>query len=96
MADTQGMASNPNQPTRELWAAGGVLGAGAVWYLAYVTVGAGSEAISYTFLPVGACLGVAAVWRLCRRAPMDPAALRFWRCIGAGFGLAPMLAARER
>ena len=81
------MATYPHRPTRELWATGAVLAAGVAWYLAYVTVGAGSEAISFTFLPIGAFVAVTAVWRLCRQVPMDPPALRFWRLILVAFAL---------
>ena len=79
VADTPDMATTPSRPMRELWATVAVLALGSAWYLAFITVGGGSEAIAYTFLPVGGAIAVVAVLRLCREAPLDRPALRFWR-----------------
>jgi diguanylate cyclase (GGDEF)-like protein len=81
VADISGMATDPRAPLRHVRATVAILLAGAAWYLAYVTVGAGSEAISYVVLPLGSTVAVLAVHGLCRRAELAPVALRFWRAM---------------
>ena len=75
------MATDPRAARRPVLATVGILLAGAAWYVAYVTVGAGSEAIAYTVLPLGGAVAAVAVHRLCRSAPLHPVASRFWRAI---------------
>jgi diguanylate cyclase (GGDEF)-like protein len=57
----------------------GVLG--IVWCVAYLTVGAGTEAFSYLFVPVGGVLATASVSHMSRRSVLDPIARRFWRAL---------------
>jgi diguanylate cyclase (GGDEF)-like protein len=73
------MATNPRPPLRYLWASGGILLVGAAWYLAFATVGAGTPAIAYTILPLGAAVSALAVFQLLRSVPLDAIARRFWR-----------------
>ncbi|WP_432978411.1 putative bifunctional diguanylate cyclase/phosphodiesterase [Dactylosporangium sp. CA-233914] len=56
-----------------------VVALGTGWYLAFATVGAGSEAIAYVFVPVGGVFATASVLHLYRRGDLDPVARRFWR-----------------
>jgi diguanylate cyclase (GGDEF)-like protein len=64
---------------RYVWATAGVAALGAAWYVAYLTVGAGTEAITYLFVPVGVVFAAASVRHMCRRLDLDPVARRFWR-----------------
>jgi diguanylate cyclase (GGDEF)-like protein len=64
---------------RYVWATAGVAALGAAWYVAHLTVGAGTEAISYTFVPVGAMLATASVGHMSRRLDLDRVGRRFWR-----------------
>lgn len=64
---------------RYVWATAGVAALGAAWYVAYLTVGAGSEAIAYLFVPVGAVLAAAAVRHMYRSLDLDLVTRRFWR-----------------
>ena len=75
------MATDPRAPLWHVRAAVGILLAGAAWYLACVTAGAGSDALSYVVLPLGGVVAGLSVHGLCRSAPLQPAALRFWRAI---------------
>jgi diguanylate cyclase (GGDEF)-like protein len=70
---------------RYVWAAVVVLVLGTAWYAAYMTVGAGTEAIAYVFVPVGAALCAGAVFHLLRRRELDRVARRFWRFLLFGF-----------
>lgn len=54
---------------------------GAAWCAAYFTVGAGTEAIAYLFVPIGGGLATAAIHHLLRRGAVDPVARRFWRAL---------------
>lgn len=56
-----------------------VAAVGAVWCVAFLTVGAGIEAIAYVFVPIGGLLAAASVGPLTRVA--DPVARRFWRAV---------------
>ncbi|WP_250036114.1 putative bifunctional diguanylate cyclase/phosphodiesterase [Paractinoplanes maris] len=61
---------------------------GAVWCVAYLGAGAGTEAVAYVFVPIGTALAAASVHDLIRRNPgLDPVAGRFWRAalIALGF-----------
>jgi hypothetical protein len=64
---------------RYVWATVCVAALGAAWYVAYLTVGAGTEAITYIFVPVGAAFAAASVRHMCRSLDLDPVARRFWR-----------------
>lgn len=64
---------------RYVWATGSVAALGAAWYVAYLTVGAGTEAITYIFVPVGAVFAAASIRHMCRSLDLDPVARRFWR-----------------
>ena len=41
---------------RYVWATAGVAALGTAWCVAYLTVGAGTEAFAYIFVPVGGVL----------------------------------------
>jgi diguanylate cyclase len=80
-------------PLRYVWATAGIAAAGVAWFVAYATVGAGTEALAYVFLPVGGAVGAVAVFGLLRGTALDPIARRFWRgqlvafvLISAGYG----------
>ncbi len=64
---------------RYVWAAAGNAVVGAAWYVASLTVSAGTEAIMYLFVPVGAVFATASVHHMCRNVDLDPVARRFWR-----------------
>ncbi|GAA0579065.1 bifunctional diguanylate cyclase/phosphodiesterase [Paractinoplanes ferrugineus] len=53
---------------------------GTLWCVAYLTVGAGTEAIAYVFVPIGGVLAGAAIFRLCRGG-LAPDARWFWRSL---------------
>jgi diguanylate cyclase len=79
--------------SRYVWATTGVAALGTAWYLAYVTVGAGTGAITYLFAPAGGVFATASVYHLYRSPLLDPVARRFWRTlfialalITAGYG----------
>jgi diguanylate cyclase len=72
---------------RYVWAAAGVATLGAAWCVAFLTVGAGTEAISYVFVPVGGALTTASVLHLYRRRGLDPIAWRFWRAMLVAFAV---------
>jgi diguanylate cyclase (GGDEF)-like protein len=74
-------------PLRYVGASGGILAAGVVWFLAYSTVGAGTEALAYLFLPLGGVMASLAVMALLRTVRLDPVARRFWRGLNVAFGL---------
>jgi diguanylate cyclase (GGDEF)-like protein len=54
---------------------------GAAWCVAFVTVGAGTEALAYTFAPLGGIFAVASVRRLARSEHLGKVARRFWRTV---------------
>lgn len=66
---------------RYVTAAAAVAALGTAWCAAYFTVGAGTEAIAYVFVPIGGGLVTACVHHLLRRGALDPVARRFWRCL---------------
>jgi len=70
---------------RYVWAAIAIAAIGTAWYAAFLTVGAGTEAIAYTFVPVGAALCAASVFHMLRRLELDRIARRFWNCLLFGF-----------
>jgi diguanylate cyclase (GGDEF)-like protein len=74
-------------PLRYVWATAGLVAAGAAWYLAYLTVGAGTQALAYVVLPVGGAVATVAVFRLIERAPLAAAARRFWVLLLVAFAL---------
>jgi diguanylate cyclase len=72
---------------RYVWATVAVAGLGAAWYAAHLTIGAGSAAIAYIFVPVGAALCAASVFHMSRQVALDRPAWRFWRGILVAFFL---------
>ncbi len=70
---------------RYVWAAGVLITLGTAWYAAYVTIGAGTEAIAYVFVPVGAAVCAAAVFHMTRERELDRVARRFWQKMLFGF-----------
>jgi diguanylate cyclase (GGDEF)-like protein len=74
-------------PLRHVWATVAIAAVGTVWYAAWLTVGAGTEAIAYTVLPAGGGVAALAVHRLLRSVPLDPVAQRFWRGLLLAFVL---------
>ena len=79
--------SAEHAPLRYVWAAAIIAVLGSAWYVAWATVGAGTEALAYTILPVGGAVAVAAVYRLLNGVALDPVAGRFWRALLAAFAL---------
>ncbi|HEX8346623.1 MAG TPA: EAL domain-containing protein [Actinoplanes sp.] len=73
------MATDLRTPLRFVWAAAGTAAAGAAWYAAYATVGAGSGALAYLFYPAGGAVAAAAMFQLLRVVRLDPVARRFWK-----------------
>ncbi|GID29193.1 putative bifunctional diguanylate cyclase/phosphodiesterase [Paractinoplanes brasiliensis] len=73
---------------RYVWATAAVVAVGAVWCVTYLVTGAGSEAVGYVLVPLGAALATASLYDLLTSRPgLDPAARRFWRTILVGVGL---------
>ncbi|MFB9239304.1 putative bifunctional diguanylate cyclase/phosphodiesterase [Plantactinospora siamensis] len=64
-----------------------VSAAGTGWYAAYRTVGAGTEALAYPFVPVGGALATASVLHLLRAGRLAPVARRFWRALLVAAGV---------
>ncbi|MEU7874702.1 bifunctional diguanylate cyclase/phosphodiesterase [Dactylosporangium sp. NPDC049140] len=64
---------------RYVLAAAVVAALGIVWCVAYLTVGAGTEAIAYAFAPLGGVFATVAVHRLLGTRGLPPVARRFWR-----------------
>jgi diguanylate cyclase (GGDEF)-like protein len=58
-----------------------VAAAGTAWCVAYLTAGAGTEALAYPFVPLGGVLATASVLHLLRRGGLDRVARRFWRTV---------------
>jgi diguanylate cyclase (GGDEF)-like protein len=81
------MATDSDPALRHVLATVAVLVAGCAWYAAYATVGAGTEAIAYTFLPIGGAVAWYAVVRLYRCVVLGPDARRFWRSLVVAVGL---------
>jgi len=79
------MAVTRNAARRYVWATAGIAALGTAWCAAYLTVGAGTEAISYTFVPVGGVLVTASVYHLARGRDLDRIARRFWRALLVAF-----------
>jgi diguanylate cyclase (GGDEF)-like protein len=74
-------------PLRYVWTTVGILVVGLVWYVAFMTVGAGTEALAYAVVPIGGAVTSLAVLRLLRGVPLDPVARRFWRGLFVAFTL---------
>src|SRR5687767_2528007 len=72
---------------RYVWATAGVAALSTAWCVAYLTVGAGTEAISYVFVPVNGALVTASVHHLARGRDLDAVARRFWRAVLVAFAL---------
>jgi diguanylate cyclase (GGDEF)-like protein len=66
---------------RYVLATAGMTALGAAWCVAYLTVGAGTEALSYIFVPVTGGLAAAAVRHMIRGCELDGAVRRFWRAV---------------
>jgi diguanylate cyclase (GGDEF)-like protein len=62
-------------------ATAGVAALSTAWCVAYLTVGAGTEALAYTFVPLGGGVAVAAVHHMLRRCRLDGVVRRFWRAV---------------
>ncbi|MGC5049943.1 putative bifunctional diguanylate cyclase/phosphodiesterase [Micromonospora sp. DT48] len=58
-----------------------VVALGTVWCVANFTVGAGTEALAYVFVPGGGVLAAGSVVHLLRCAELDPVSRRFWRAL---------------
>ncbi|GIG88014.1 putative bifunctional diguanylate cyclase/phosphodiesterase [Plantactinospora endophytica] len=54
---------------------------GTAWCVAHLTVGAGTEALAYIFVPLGGVLATASVLHMLRGGALDPVARRFWRAV---------------
>ncbi len=52
---------------------------GTAWCVAYLTIGAGTEALAYIFVPMNGLVAAAAVRHMARSCDLDRAARRFWR-----------------
>ena len=73
---------------RYVRAAVAVAALGTGWCVAYLTVGAGTEALAYVFVPIGGALATASVHHRYRRdLGLDPVARRFWRAIRLAVGV---------
>jgi diguanylate cyclase len=66
---------------RYVLATAGVAALGTAWYVAYLTVGAGTEALAYIFVPMGGTVATAAVHHMYRSCDLDRVVRRFWRAV---------------
>jgi diguanylate cyclase (GGDEF)-like protein len=66
---------------RYLTAAALVAATGTLWCVAFLTVGAGTEALAYLFAPLGGVFAVGSVQHLIRGGGLNPVARRFWRVV---------------
>ncbi|MEV4281548.1 putative bifunctional diguanylate cyclase/phosphodiesterase [Actinoplanes xinjiangensis] len=73
------MTRSTHQLTTHVRATVAVAALGAVWCVGFLTVGAGSEAIAYVFVPIGGAVAAVSVRHLAGAA--DPVARRFWRAV---------------
>src|SRR5262245_43486812 len=65
---------------RYVMATAGVVVVGTGWCVAYLTIGAGTEAFAYIFVPIGGLLTTASVYHMLRGSnDLDRVARRFWR-----------------
>jgi diguanylate cyclase len=79
---TVGVAATNSRITRRfVQAAVAVAALGTAWYVANFTVGAGTEALAYTFVPAGGFVAAGSVVHLLRHAGLDPVTRRFWRAL---------------
>jgi diguanylate cyclase (GGDEF)-like protein len=63
-------------------ATAGVAALGIAWFAAHLTIGAGTEALAYVFLPIGAALTTVSIHHMLRGSSgLDPVARRFWRAL---------------
>jgi hypothetical protein len=61
---------------------------GTGWCVAYLKVGAGTEAFAYVFVPIAGALATASVHHLSRSdLGLDPVARRFWRAVLLAVGV---------
>ncbi|HTJ39233.1 MAG TPA: EAL domain-containing protein [Dactylosporangium sp.] len=72
---------------RYVWATGGVALLGTGWCVAFLTVGAGGEALGYVFVPVGGVLATASVAHMTRGRDLGPVGRRFWRAVFVALAL---------
>jgi diguanylate cyclase (GGDEF)-like protein len=71
-----------------VWATAAVAALGAGWCVAFLTVGVGTEAFAYVFVPIGGALATASVHHLSRGdLGLDPVARRFWRAVLLAVGV---------
>jgi diguanylate cyclase (GGDEF)-like protein len=78
--DVAGPADCP-AARRYVLATTAVAALGTAWCAASFTVGAGTEAIAYVFVPAGGAVVTAAVGHMLRGVGLDPVARRFWRTL---------------
>jgi diguanylate cyclase (GGDEF)-like protein len=101
-ADGELVTTDQRAPRRYVLVTFGIAVAFTLWYVAYVTVGAGPAAIAYVAMPLAAWVGAGAVLNTLRHAPLSGPARRFWRfmlvafgCTSAGFAVLAVAAFRD-
>ncbi|GAA4250865.1 putative bifunctional diguanylate cyclase/phosphodiesterase [Dactylosporangium darangshiense] len=72
---------------RYVWATGAVALLGTGWCVAFLTAGAGGEALGYVFVPVGGVLATASVAHMTRGRDLGPVGRRFWRAVFVALAL---------
>ncbi|MEV4702059.1 EAL domain-containing protein [Actinoplanes sp. NPDC049316] len=78
------MAEDRRVPLRWVWITLGLVVVSSLWYLLWVTVGAGPVAIAYVAVPLGGMAAVAALYDLWRVVRGNRVARQFWGCLLAG------------
>jgi diguanylate cyclase len=73
-------------PLRHVLVTAVVIAVSTIWYVLYVTIGAGPAALSYLTMPVTAGVASVAALDLVRRAPLNRQARRFWQFMVVAFG----------
>ncbi|WP_307868668.1 EAL domain-containing protein [Micromonospora sp. C95] len=74
-------ATNSRITVRFVQATVAVAALGTAWCIANFTVGAGTEALAYLFVPAGGAFAAGSVVHLLRHADLDPVTRRFWRAL---------------
>ncbi|WP_199512389.1 putative bifunctional diguanylate cyclase/phosphodiesterase [Nucisporomicrobium flavum] len=72
------MAEDGRVPLRWVWITLGLVVASSVWFLVWVTTGAGPVAIAYVAVPLGGVVAVAALYDLWRAVRGNRLARQFW------------------
>jgi diguanylate cyclase (GGDEF)-like protein len=96
------VTTDSRAPRRYLAGTAGITVAWSLWYLVWLTVGAGPAAVAYLAMPLGAAVSCLAVVAMLRTAALNPVARRFWKfllfafaALSLGYGMLAVVAFRD-